>query len=229
MFMLGTLVNAAVVAVTGTLGAIVKKGIPERVNKTMMHAVGLFVVYLGVSGSLVGKNALVSVISLAIGAIIGEVIDIDKYIHRLGDFIQSKFKRSDENSPSLAEGFASCTILFCVGAMAILGAIEDAQGNPDTLFAKAVLDGISAFVLATTLGIGCALSSVSLIVYQGGISLLALLFLSNIPGYMLNEMSCVGSLVIIAIGLNLLGITKIKTANLIPAMFLPILVCLFIK
>ncbi len=229
MFMLGTLVNAVAVAITGILGAILKKGIPERLNKTLMHAVGLFVVYLGVSGSLVGQNALVAVISLALGALIGELIDIDKYIHKLGDFIQSKFKKTDGNSASIAEGFASCTILFCVGAMAILGAIEDAQGNPNTLFAKAVLDGISAFVLATTLGVGCALSSLSLILYQGSISLLALLFLSNIPAYMLNEMSCVGSLIILAIGLNLLGVTKIKTANLIPAMFLPILVCLFIK
>ncbi len=227
MFMLGTVVNAAVVAVTGTLGSIVKKGIPERINKTMMQAVGLFVIYLGISGSLVGENALVAVLSLALGALIGELIDIDKYIHRLGEFIQSRVKKGSSSTTSLAEGFASCTILFCVGAMAILGAIEDAQGNPDTLFAKAVLDGISAFVLATTLGIGCALSALSLIVYQGGISLLALLFLSEIPTYMLNEMSCVGSLIIMAIGLNMLGITKIKTANLIPAIFLPILFCLF--
>ena len=139
MFMLGTIVNAAVVAVTGTLGSIVKKGIPERVNKTMMHAVGLFVIYLGVSGSLVGENALVSVISLAVGALIGELIDIDKYIHKLGEFIQSKVKKGNSSTVSIADGFASCTILFCVGAMAILGAIEDAQGNPETLFAKAVL------------------------------------------------------------------------------------------
>ena len=105
--------------------------------------------------------------------------------------------------------------------------MDDAKGNPDTLFAKAILDGISAFVMATTLGIGCALSAVAVFLYQGSISVLALLVLSELPVYMLNEISCVGSLIIIAIGTNMLGVTKIKTANLIPAMFLPLLLCLF--
>lgn len=228
MFMLGTVVNVAVVALGGLLGAFLKKGIPEHIRCTVMHAIGLFVVYIGISGALVGENALVSVISLALGALIGELIDIDKYINKLGNFIQSKVKRKDGTTMPIAEGFVACTLLFCVGSMAILGAIEDAQGNPDTLLAKSVLDGINAFIMATTLGIGCALSSLAVLVYQGGISLLALLFLAEIPPYTLNEMSCVGSLIILAIGLNMLGITKIKTANLIPAMFLPILLCLFI-
>ena len=225
--MLGTLVNAVLVAVCGVLGALLKKGIPEKIRITVMHAIGLFVVYIGVSGALVGENALVAVISLALGALIGELVDIDKYINKLGDFIQSKIKVKDGKQTSVSEGFVACTLLFCVGSMAILGAIEDAQGNPDTLLAKAVLDAINAFIMATTLGIGCALSAFSVLAYQGAISVLALLFLSELPPYMMNEVSCVGSLIILAIGLNMLGITRIKTANLIPAMFLPLLLCLF--
>jgi uncharacterized membrane protein YqgA involved in biofilm formation len=227
MFLLGTIVNSAAVVLGGTLGTFLKKGIPDRIRNAVMSAIGLFIVYLGVSGSLVGKNALVAVLSLAIGTVIGELIDIDKRINSLGDLIQSKLKGKNGAQISISEGFVACTILFCVGSMAILGAMDDAKGNPDTLFAKAILDGISAFVMATTLGIGCALSAVSVFLYQGSISVLALLVLSELPVYMLNEISCVGSLIIIAIGTNMLGVTKIKTANLIPAMFLPLLLCLF--
>ena len=227
MFLLGTIVNSAAVVLGGTLGAFLKKGIPDRIRIAVMSAIGLFIVYLGVSGSLVGENALVAVLSLAIGTIIGELIDIDKRLKSLGDFIQSKFRGKNGAQISISEGFVACTMLFCVGSMAILGAMDDAKGNPDTLFAKAILDGISAFVMATTLGIGCALSAVSVFLYQGSISVLALLVLSELPVYMLNEISCVGSLIIIAIGTNMLGVTKIKTANLIPAMFLPLLFCLF--
>ena len=227
MFLLGTIVNSAAVVLGGTLGTFLKKGIPDRIRNAVMSAIGLFIVYLGVSGSLVGKNALVAVLSLAIGTVIGELIDIDKRINSLGDLIQSKLKGKNGAQISISEGFVACTILFCVGSMAILGAMDDAKGNPDTLFAKAILDGISAFVMATTLGIGCALSAVSVFLYQGSISVLALLVLSELPVYMLNEISCVGSLIIIAIGTNMLGVTKIKTANLIPAMFLPLLFCLF--
>jgi uncharacterized membrane protein YqgA involved in biofilm formation len=227
MFLLGTIVNSAAVVLGGTLGTFLKKGIPDRIRNAVMSAIGLFIVYLGVSGSLVGKNALVAVLSLAIGTVIGELIDIDKRINSLGDLIQSKLKGKNGAQISISEGFVACTMLFCVGSMAILGAMDDAKGNPDTLFAKAILDGISAFVMAATLGIGCALSAVSVFLYQGSISVLALLVLSELPVYMLNEISCVGSLIIIAIGTNMLGVTKIKTANLIPAMFLPLLLCLF--
>ena len=228
MFLLGTIVNSAAVVLGGTLGAFLKKGIPDRIRIAVMSAIGLFIVYLGVSGSLVGENALVAVLSLAIGTVIGELVDIDKRLKLLGDFIQSKFRGKNGAQISISEGFVACTMLFCVGSMAILGAMDDAKGNPDTLFAKAILDGISAFVMATTLGIGCALSAVAVFLYQGSISVLALLVLSELPVYMLNEISCVGSLIIIAIGTNMLGVTKIKTANLIPAMFLPLLLCLFI-
>lgn len=226
MFMLGTLVNAALVAIAGIVGSRLKKGIPQRVSQTILHGMALCVFFIGVSGALEGENVLIAIISLGVGALIGELINIEKYVNRLGDFLQSKVKHNDE-SVSIAEGFVSCTLLFCVGSMAIVGAIEDAMGNPDTILAKAVIDMISCLIMASTMGIGCAFSSLALLVYQGSISLFALLFLTHLPPTMMNEISCVGSLVIVAIGLNMLGVTKIRTANLIPAIFLPILLCLF--
>ena len=226
MFMLGTLVNAALVAMAGIVGSRLKKGIPERVSQTILHGMALCVIFIGILGALDGNNVLIAIISLGVGALIGELINIEKYVNRLGEFLQSKVKHNDE-SVSIAEGFVSCTLLFCVGSMAIVGAIEDAMGNPDTLLAKAVIDTISCLIMASTMGIGCAFSSLALLVYQGSISLFALLFLTHLPTAMMDEISCVGSLVIIAIGLNMLGVTKIRTANLIPAIFLPILLCLF--
>jgi len=226
MFMLGTLANTVCVAIAGILGTLLKKGIPERITSTVLHGMALCVMFIGISGALDGENILIAIISLGVGAFIGELIDIEKHVNRLGNFIQSKVKVSDGQG-SVAEGFVNCTLLFCVGSMAIVGAIEDAMGDPDTLLAKTVIDTISCFIMATTLGIGCAFSSLSLLLYQGSISVLALLFLSDLPDAMLNEISCVGSLIIIAIGLNMLGVTKIRTANLIPAIFLPLILCLF--
>lgn len=226
MFMLGTLANTACVAIAGILGSLLKKGLPERITSTVLHGMALCVMFIGISGALEGENILVSIVSLGIGAFLGELIDIEKYVNKLGNFLQSKVKVSDGKT-SVAEGFVNCTLLFCVGSMAIVGAIEDAMGNPDTLFAKTVIDTISCFIMATTLGIGCAFSSLAVLVYQGSISVLALFFLTNLPDAMLNELSCVGSLIIIAIGLNMLGVTKIRTANLIPAIFMPLVLCLF--
>ncbi len=226
MFMLGTLVNAALVLVAGIVGAQLKKGIPKRVSETVLHGMALCVMFIGISGALVGENILIAIISLGVGALLGELINIEKYVNKLGDFLQSKVKKKNDGT-SIGEGFVACTLLFCVGSMAIVGAIEDAMGDPSTLLAKAVIDMISCLIMATTLGIGCAFSSISLLVYQGSISVLALLFLTELPLTMLNEMSCVGSIIIIAIGLNMLGVTKIRTANLIPAMFMPLLLCLF--
>lgn len=226
MFMLGTLVNAALVAFAGILGAHLKRGIPKRVSETILHGMALCVMFIGISGAFDGENILIAIISLGVGALVGELINIEKYVNKLGDFLQSKVKKKDDGV-SIAEGFVACTLLFCVGSMAIVGAIEDAMGEPATILAKSVIDMISCLIMASTLGIGCAFSALSVLLYQGSVSLLALLFLTELPPVMLNEMSCVGSLIIIAIGLNMLGVTKIRTANLIPAMFMPLLLCLF--
>lgn len=244
MFMLGTIVNALAVVICATIGSFLKKGIPERISKTVTNGVALCVAFIGITGAIDGfrdftaggtvfadYGMLFIILSVALGGLIGELLDIDGVLDRLGAWVEKKLTRNGAagGGPALATGFVNCTILFCVGSMAILGAIEDVgRGTPDILFSKAVLDGISALVMATSMGIGCALSAVALFVYQGFFSVLALLFLSEVPASVMGALSCAGSLVILAIGLNMLGATKVKTANFIPAVFLPLLAWLFL-
>ncbi len=245
MFMLGTLVNAAAIAVAGILGSFLKKGIPERLSKTVTSALALAVVFIGLTGALDGYrdfcagNALFGkygmlfiILSLVLGALVGEALDIDRALSRLGAYLEGRLtrKKEGEDKPStFAAGFVNCTILFCVGAMAILGAIEDTGATtPNILLSKALLDGMSALMMAATFGVGCALSAVPVFLYQGLFSLLALLFLEGMPTPVMGALSCTGSLVILAIGLNMLGATKVKTANLLPAVFLPLLTALLL-
>lgn len=244
MFMLGTIVNAAAVALCAGVGSFMKKGIPERVRTTMLSGVALCVVFIGISGALGGYadfigggNALFAdygllfiIFSVALGGLLGELLRIDGAINRLGAFAERKLaqRHPQTGSGSVSAGFVNCTILFCVGSMAILGAMQDTgTGTPEILFSKAVLDGITALVMATTLGIGCALSALPILLYEGGIALLSVLFLSDLPGTVMGALTCSGSLVIVAIGLNMLELTKIRTANFIPAVFLPLLLLLF--
>lgn len=241
MLMLGSIVNAAAIAVAALIGSAMRRGIPERVGKTMLTGAALSVIFIGIRGAEEGYAAFCSggklfadygmlavILSLAIGGLFGELLDIDGLINRLGSFVEGTFTRrarkEAKEPPSLAIGFVNCTILFCVGSMAILGAIEDTgTGTPDILFSKAVLDAIAALVMATTMGVGCALSAIPVLLYQGFFTLLALVFLSGIPAAAMGGLSTVGSLIVMAIGFNMLGVTKIKTANFIPALFLPLL------
>lgn len=244
MFMLGTIVNASAVFVLGLLGTLLKRGIPERIGRTVTSGVALSVIFIGITGAIDGYRDFVAgsqlfadygmlfvILSIALGALIGELLDIDRALSRLGAWVERRLTkgREAEGSPAIAVGFVNCTLLFCVGSMAILGAIQDTgAATPDILFSKAVLDGINAFIMASTMGIGCALSAIPVFLYQGFFSLLALLFLSEVPVATMGALSATGSLVIVAIGLNMLGATRIKTANLIPAVFLPLLTALFL-
>lgn len=249
---LGTIVNFFVVIVCGIVGSLVKTGIPKRIENAVMSAMAVCVVYIGVSGMLEAAPAraedalfgaglikvLVMILSMALGAVLGELIDIDKWLTRLGCRLEKKFAPksdctqdvmldaeggvTDLNGGKFARGFVSCSLLFCVGAMAVNGAISDAAGDPNTLLAKSVIDGISCFILAASFGIGCAFSAITVLVYQGGISLLALGLIEVLPASTITYMSVTGSLVIVLIGTNMLGCTKVKTANLMLAIFMPI-------
>ncbi len=234
---LGTIVNFSAVLVCGVAGSFVKKGIPKRISDAVMYAMAICVIYIGIDGMLEAPpvitedsflsaglvKVLIMILSAGIGTLIGELIDIDKWVNRLGEFLESKFSKDGE-SGHFARGFVSCSILFCVGAMAVNGAFADAMGKPDVLFAKSVIDGISCFVMATTLGIGCAFSAFLVLAYQGVLTLLGYFLSAVLPAYSLTYMSVTGSLVIILIGTNMLGCTKVKTANMIPAIFLPALI-----
>ena len=185
----------------------------QRLQSIIMNGVALCVLYIGISGALEGNNTLIAILSMVTGAVIGELLDLDRRMRTLGDWVQRKTERlaRGEGGASVSEGFVTASLLFCVGAMAIVGALENGlTGNYETLQA-----------------IGVAFSAAALFLYQGSISLLAS-FLSPLLGdAVIAEMTCVGSLLIAALALNMLNLTKIKVMNLVPAIFLPILLCMF--
>lgn len=234
---LGTIINFFVVLICGIIGTFIKRGVPKRFSDAIMSAMAICVIFIGIDGALEAAPALtdgailsnglvkilVMILSMAIGALLGELIDIDKWISKLGDILESKFAKSGEKG-NFARGFVSCSILYCVGAMAVNGAFQDALGKPDIIIAKSVLDGISCVVMASSLGIGCAFSAFFVLLYQGFFTALGFVLVELLPAYSITYMSVTGSLIIVLIGTNLLGMTKVKTANLLPAIFLPALI-----
>lgn len=234
----GTLVNFAAALIAGLLGVLVKKGIAERITETVMKSMAIAVIYIGISGALEAaptdasdaflshdlRKALIMILSLGIGSLIGELCNIEGGLERLGNFLERKLSHGEHSKGELARGFVSCSMLICVGAMAVTGAIADATGNPDILFAKSVIDAVTCFTLATTMGVGAALSAFVVLIYQGAITLLALVSSDLLTGALLSYMSMTGSLVICLVGTNVLGATKVRTANMIPAIFMPILI-----
>lgn len=226
--MLGTIVNTVAVIIGAAIGIILKKGIPERLSDTMMKGIGLCTLFLGISGSLKGENSLILIISMVIGALIGEGIDLDGKLNRFGAWLESKFKSKDGGKISIAEGFVSASLLFCVGAMTIVGALQSGlQGDHEMLFNKSMLDFVSSIIFASTMGVGVMLSAAFVFVYQGAITLAAQWVAPFLTDTIIAEMTCVGSVIIIGIALNLLGITKLKVMNYVPAIFIPILLCQF--
>ena len=226
--MIGTLVNTLAAVVGGLLGSLLKKGIPERFADLVQKGLALCVLYIGIKGSLVGANTLVTILSLVLGAILGELLNIDGAIERLGAWAQGKLSKG--GGSRLGEGFVTASLLFCVGSMSVVGSLQSGlTGNHETIFTKSMLDFVSAIILASSLGLGVCLSGAFVLVYQGAIVLLARWAAPVLSDYVVAEMSCAGSLLIVALGLNMLGIAKLKVANLLPAMFLPIILCLFMK
>ncbi len=223
--MIGVLTNTLTVLIGASIGLLLKKGIPEKVSDAVMKAIGLCTLFIGISGSLKGQNTLILILSMAIGTLIGAAIDIDTRFTRAVQKLEAKFKRKDDRT-SIAEGFIGASLLFCVGAMTIVGSLEAGiSGNNTTLFTKSVLDLISATVFAATLGIGVLFSAAFVLVFQGGLVLLAQFVAPYLSDPIIAEMTCVGSVVIIALGLNLLGVTKLKIMNFLPAIVLPVLLC----
>ena len=226
--MLGTIVNALAIIGGCLVGLIVKGRLTEKISTTIMNGLALCVLYIGISGALKGQDTLQIIISIAIGALLGEIIDIDKRLNDFGNFIEEKINNKRKNKTqdkiSIAEGFVTSSLLFCVGAMAVVGSLESGlKGNHSTLFAKSILDGISSIIFASSLGIGVILSSIAILIYQGTITLLAGGLSTILTETIINNMSAVGSLLIVGLGFNMLGVSKIKVANLLPAIFIPII------
>ena len=221
--MIATFVNCGVIIVGCIIGLFIKGGIPERFNKIIMNGLALCAMFIGFSGALEGNNTIITIVSMAVGALIGELIDIDKWLNKLGETIQAKLDKGDGKESRIAEGFVNASLLFCVGAMSIVGALQAGlAGNYDTIYAKTVLDGVSSIIFSASMGIGVIFSSVTVLLYQGGITLCASFLSGILSQAVIAEMTAVGSLMIVGLGLNLLEVTDIKIANLLPGILVPV-------
>lgn len=239
--LLGSLVNAAAILAGSAVGLLLRfflrrssrrsasaNGIGDRLQKTVMQGLALCTMYIGVSGALKGQNTLIAILSVVIGAVIGELLDLDRAMNRAGEWVQNRLTHpgSENANSTVAEGFVTASLLFVVGAMAIVGSLNSGLfGDHSMLFAKSLLDGISSVVFSVSFGIGVPLSAAAVFCYQAIITLAASSLAPLLSDAVVAEMTCVGSLLIVAISLNILGITKIKVMNFVPAIFLPILLC----
>lgn len=226
IFLSGAFINFVLVIAGGLLGVLFRRGIPERVRNILMQSMALCVIYIGVTG-IIDDNAkiLVIIISMAVGTIIGELIDLDKWVNRLAQKIETLITKGRTDA-HLAEGFVAATLLFCVGAMTVVGSINSGiLGDNTVLYSKSLIDCVAAIALASSLGAGVILSSVAVLAIEGALTLLATVIQPVLSDVIISQMTVIGSLLIIAIALNMLGLTKIKVMNCIPAIFLPILLC----
>jgi len=217
----GTIVNSLAIVAGSLLGILLKKGIKDDYKTTIMDGISLTVIVIGIMGGIKSENIILAISSIVIGSLIGEIIGIEKKLDILGDKLQKSFGSRDSN---FSKGFVTASLVYCVGAMAIVGALESGiQGNHQTLFAKSILDGISSIIFASTLGVGVAFSAVAVFIYQGTITLLAGSVKGLLTPQVINEISAIGGILIMAIGINVLGIKKIKVGNMLPAIFIPII------
>lgn len=219
----GTLVNTATVLVGSTAGMLLGKGIPARISRALMLAVGLCTLYIGIGGCTDG-NTLVIILSLVLGTVIGEGLDLDRQVNRFGDWVERRLNHGDQQKP-IAQGLVSASLLFCVGAMTVVGSLQSGlTGDHTTLYTKACLDLISSTILSSTMGLGVMLAAGVVLVLQGSIAMLAHLIAPLLSTAVVTDMTVVGSLLIIGLALNLLGITKLKIMNFIPAVLLPMII-----
>ncbi|MBQ8150429.1 MAG: DUF554 domain-containing protein [Clostridia bacterium] len=222
--MIGTLINCAAIILGSAVGLLFRKGMSKKISNTVMQGVGLCVILIGLSGALETQNTLLVIISMVLGGIVGSWIDIDDKMNRLGAFAQRKLTRGDDENNTFAKGFVTASLIFCVGAMAVVGSLESGiQGDHSTLIAKSMLDGITSMILASTLGIGVMLSAVPILLYQGSIALLGTVIAPFLSTEVITEMSAVGGLLITGIGVNMLLEKDIKVANMLPAILIPFL------
>ena len=225
----GVLVNTLTVIIGSTVGLILKKQIPEKLTNAVMTAIGLCTIAIGVTGVIKGENQLVMIISLVFGTIVGTLIDIDGKLSRLGDKFQNKRAKNGNvhsDNATFSQGFVTASLLFCVGAMTIVGSMNAGiSGDNQMLYTKSVLDLISSSMLAASLGFGVFCASGFVLVFQGALVALAMALGSFLNDFAVNELICAGSVMITALGLNLIGVTKIKVANLLPGLVFVPFVC----
>jgi len=226
--MLGTIVNSIAILAGGLIGLIFGKALPEKMKKTVIQGIGLAILLIGISMALKTNNTLVVIASLVLGGILGEWIDIELRLKQLGTILEKVLAKGN-NSGNFTKAFVTASLIYCVGAMAIMGALESGlKGTHDILFAKAMLDGVSAIVFASSMGIGVLVSAIPVFIYQGGITLSAALLQGLLSDPVVAEMTATGGLLIVGIGINILEIKEIKVGNLLPGIFLAIPLTLLI-
>ena len=225
MILTGTIVNVAAISAGALVGRYAGRFIPERIRMTVMAGLGLTVILIGLQMALKSMHPMIVIGSLILGGILGELLQIEACLESFGSWLQRRFA----GAGNVAEGFVAATLLFCVGAMAIMGALQDGlTGTPTILYAKAALDGVASIALASTLGIGVLFSALSVALYQGGITLAAESAKSLLTDTVVLEMNAVGGLLIVAIGLDLIGVKRLPVGNMLPAVFVAVaLVWLF--
>ncbi len=222
MIGMGTLVNSGVILIGATVGILLRRGLPEKWQESIMQGVALCIFVIGAQMAFKSENIMVVIFSLVFGAIVGEWLDIDAKLQRFGNWIGKKLVggRADGASKAIGEGFVAASLIYCVGALAIIGSLEDGlRGDTTILFAKSTLDGIIAIILAANLGIGVALSAFSVLAYQGTLTLLAGVLEPVLTANILGEITATGGILIMAIGINMLQIIQIRISNLLPAIF----------
>ncbi len=226
----GVLVNTLTVIIGSSVGLLLKKQIPEKLTGAVMTAIGLCTVAIGITGIIKGENQLAMIISLVLGAIVGTLIDIDGKLSKLGDKLQKKNKKENSENSTFSQGFVTASLLFCVGAMTIVGSMNAGiSGDNQMLYTKSVLDLISSSMLAASLGIGVMCAAGFVFVFQGALVALSMGLGSFLSDFAVAELICAGSVMITALGLNLLNITKIKVANLLPGLVFVPFVCMIFE
>ena len=225
----GTIVNTCTVIAGSIIGMLLGNILPERLRDTVMKGLGLCTLFIGITGMFGSGNALITIISIAVGAIIGELCDLDGHLNRFANWLEGRFKRKDGGKATIAEGFITASLVFCVGAMTIVGSLNSGlTGDHQMLYTKSTLDFVSSIIFASSLGFGVLLAAGAVFVIQGSIACLASFVAPLLQqGNTITEMVVVGSVLIVGLGLNILGVTKLKIMNYVPAIFLPILLCLF--
>jgi uncharacterized protein len=221
--MLGTIVNTIAIIIGGLAGLLFRGGIPDKYNETIMHAVGLAVILVGLTSALKVEKILIVIFSMALGTLIGEFLKIEDRLENLGKWFENRLSGKGNGDGKISKAFVTTSLIYCVGSMAIVGSMESGlTGNHQTLFAKSALDGIASVVFASTLGAGVLLSAIPVFIYQGVITIGASFMKQFLTPEVVNQMSVTGGLLIMAIGINLLEIKKIRIGNMLPAIFIPL-------
>jgi uncharacterized membrane protein YqgA involved in biofilm formation len=219
--MLGTFVNTLAIVAGSLIGLAFSRFIPTKITNTLIHGAALAVMLIGLKMAWKDNNFIILLCSLVFGGVVGELTGIEDRINRLGKWMEEKFTRTGE---SISKGFVTTTLLYCVGSMAVVGSLESGlTGNHDTLFAKSVLDGLGSIIFSASLGIGVLFSAVSVFLYQGCITMGASFLKQFLTDSVISQMSAVGGLLLVAMAFNMLEVVKIKVANLLPAIFLPLI------